>query len=352
MVVPRPILFGGILVAAGIAAFVLFSGREVSVPSSALLETRAPEDAKKELPAPVMNRLTGLPCDSGEPIRPIGVMLAADPVARPLSGIDKADMVVEMPVITYGINRFMALFGCSGSEFDIGSVRSARDDFIPLAASFDAIYGHWGGSHFALDELRGGVIDNVDALKNPYGAYFRKKGIGAPHNGFTTLSRMSSSAEKLGYRLTSQESGPFFKRSTDALPETLPKALTVAIGYPGQHRVGWTYDDAEKAYLRTRGGAAEKDKTTNTQVVTKNIIIIRTSIRQIEGQYNDVKLTGEGKGMLFRNGTQQNIAWERAGKPFHAPLRLLSENGEEIALVPGSVWLEVLQKDTAVTVAP
>lgn len=350
MVVPRPFLFGGILIAAGSAAFLLFSVREVSVPSGALLDTQNTKVTKeKPLPAPATNRLTGIPCDAGEPVRPIGVMLAADHVARPLSGIGQADVVIEMPVVTYGINRFLALFGCSGDEFEIGSVRSARDDFIPLAAAFDAIYGHWGGSHFALDELRRGVIDNVDALKNPYGAYFRKKGIQAPHNGFTTLSRMLSSAGKLGYRLTPETSEPFFKRSTDALLETLPQALAVDIGYPGQHRVGWTYDQSKGAYLRTRGGLPEKDKTTNTQVATKNIIVIRAAIRQIEGQYNDVKLVGGGEGMLFRNGTQRAIKWERAGKPFNASLRLLDENGEEIALAPGSLWLEIIQKDTAVT---
>ena len=143
--------------------------------------------------------LTGQKCENSK-ARPVAVMLAEDTVTRPLSGISKADLVVEMPVVKDGITRMMAIFACEEPE-DIGSIRSSRDDFIPLAAAFDAIYAHWGGSHFALDELNGGITDNIDALINPFNAFFRKNTKVAPHNGFTTYQRLFGAAEKLGYRM-------------------------------------------------------------------------------------------------------------------------------------------------------
>ncbi|MBU3924750.1 DUF3048 domain-containing protein, partial [Patescibacteria group bacterium] len=90
--------------------------------------------------------------------RSIAVMLAIDAITRPLSGISEADIVFEMPVITDSITRLMAVFGCI-IPTEIGSIRSARHDFIDLAKSVDAIFVHWGGSHFALDKLKTGAID-------------------------------------------------------------------------------------------------------------------------------------------------------------------------------------------------
>ena len=49
-----------------------------------------------------ISSITGLAC-SGADVRPIAVMLASDPEARPLSGISQADMVFEMPVDPTGI---------------------------------------------------------------------------------------------------------------------------------------------------------------------------------------------------------------------------------------------------------
>jgi len=106
---------------------------------------------KKEDSSIPLNDITGIRCKNGDK-RPYAIMLAADKAARPLSGVSEADVVVEMPVITDGITRYMAVFKCEEPK-EIGSIRSARHDFITLAKSFDAIYAHWGGSYFAWKNL-------------------------------------------------------------------------------------------------------------------------------------------------------------------------------------------------------
>ena len=148
------------------------------------------------------NPLTGQKCVRGNK-RPMAVMLAVDVVARPLYGVSKADVAVEMPALTNGITRLMALFSCEEPE-EIGSIRSARHDFLPFARSFDAIYAHWGGSYLALDLLNKKVLDNLDALPNPHDAFYRRSDKLPPHNGFTSFARLSAAAEKLGYRSESQ----------------------------------------------------------------------------------------------------------------------------------------------------
>jgi len=108
------------------------------------------------------NPINGIACDNAIK-RPLAVMMAGDLEAWPLSGISEADLVVEMPVVTNGITRYMAVFVC-GNPKEIGSIRSARHDFIPLAMGFDAIFAHWGGSHFALEKLDNKIMDNINAL--------------------------------------------------------------------------------------------------------------------------------------------------------------------------------------------
>ncbi len=287
--------------------------------------------------------------DDGTKIRSIGVMLAGDSTVRPLSGIGQADIVIEMPVITGGINRFLAIFQCTDAP-EIGSIRSARDDFIPVAAAFDAVYGHWGGSHFALDKLKKGVIDNIDALQNPYNAYFRKNGIASPNNGFSSLSRMRTAAEKKGYRMTQKEGYEYARLSESE--EGAATGTTVSIGYPGQFGVSWIYDPVKKIYARSRGGREEIDKNTGLQVVASNVIVLSTSIKQIEGQYNDVRVTGDGEARIYRLGTEIVGKWKKDPNVLSSRILFVDGAGNEIPLAPGTTWLEYIDRTTQITVTP
>jgi len=278
--------------------------------------------------------------------RAIAVMLAGDIVARPLSGIGQADIVVEMPVVTGSVNRFMAIFQCKDAA-EIGSVRSARDDFIPLAAAFDAVYAHWGGSHFALDQLRGGIIDDIDALRNPFGAYFRKSGIPAPHNGFTSFERLRTVAEKLGYRTTSHFSG-FPAIENHAQAEGHTQKTTVL--YPASYRVVWEYDSGTGRYARRRGGTPEIDASTKQQVTAGTIVIMRTTSRQIEGQYNDIRIVGEGKATVLRLGEAVEGRWQKEASPLSAPLRFLDVAGTEIPFAEGPLWIEIIDQTESVQI--
>src|SRR3989344_5656540 len=129
------------------------------------------------------SQLTGVPCAEGER-RPFALMVSSDPEARPLSGIGEADWVFEMPVVDTGFTRMMVVFQC-GRPKEVGSIRSSRLDFVPLAQGMNAIYAHFGGEKEALAELNSGVIDNIDGLKYDGTYYYRKSNIARPHNAFT-----------------------------------------------------------------------------------------------------------------------------------------------------------------------
>ncbi len=293
------------------------------------------DSGAKEEKTILKGSLSGLDCENKNR-RPYAVMLAGDPQTRPLSGISEADIVVEMPV-TPSINRFMAVYQC-GEPKEIGSVRSSRDDFIPLAAGFDAVYAHWGGSHFALDKLNTGIIDNIDALKNPHNAFYRKEGIPAPDNGFTSDGRLSSAAKKLGYRQKSEFEG--YWRGEDKTAGG--KKAVLEINYPGTYAVKYEYYPNTNVYLRFRGGKPEIDRNSNTQVAAKNIAIMKTAIRPLEDQYNDVDVEGSGAAFVYRDGEEIKGRWKKDAKNLAAKLYFYGEGGEEIIFTPGSVWIEIV----------
>jgi len=102
-----------------------------------------PEDTTPKNEGPV-SPISGLPCENWNR-RPIAVMQPGDVAARPDAGFSDADMVIEMPVITATITRLMGIYIC-GNPDDVGSMRSARHDYVALAKGLDAIFVHWGRS--------------------------------------------------------------------------------------------------------------------------------------------------------------------------------------------------------------
>jgi len=284
-------------------------------------------------------------CDNRER-RPIAVMIAEDAEARPLSGVGLADIVIEMPVVTGSITRMMAIFVCEDPA-EVGSVRSARHDFIPLALGFDAILAHWGGSHFALDELDKGVIDNLDAMPNYFTTFYRKPGVPAPHDGFTSMERMLSTAEKLGYRVTTNFDGYKFVENPKQSLNFKSEIVNLEINYKYPYNVRYEYDPEANAYLRWRGGLKEIDALYGEQVETRNVVLMRAPSRQIGGGYNDVDILGEGEAVVYKNGEEIRGTWSK--KEAEDVLRFYDESSEEIEFTPGTIWIEIVEPSTVVS---
>lgn len=284
-----------------------------------------------------LSPITGLECENYNK-RSFAVMMATDPETRPLSGIGQADMVIEMAVITNSITRLMAIFNCEQPD-EIGSVRSSRHDYIPIALGLDAIFAHWGGSHFALDVLATGVIDNIDAMENPFSTYWQDWSKPMPHNGFTSYKRLLNGADKLNYRLTNNFEGYPHE-------ETKPKALkgTLTIGFGNKYRVYYEYSSGTNKYKRWRGGEKEIDKNTGQQVEASVIIVMRASSRMIEvPDYNDVDVEGSGQLSIFQNGEEIKGTWIKEGKYSNSKLYFIDEKEKEIKLAPGKIWLEIVE---------
>jgi len=294
-----------------------------------------------------INSITGEECENYNR-RPIAVMMANDAINRPLSGISQADVVIEMPVITGGITRLMAIFGCETPE-EIGSVRSARHDYISLALGFNAIYAHWGGSHFAYDQLNKGIIDNIDAMTDQYEAYYRTSDKEPPYNGFTSLERLINTAKKFKYSLENVFSGyPHLKNSKSQIlnPNTGGK---LTVGYGGEFRVSYSYSKEENVYQRYRTNLREIDKNNGNQVEVAVVAVMRAESHMIEvPNYNEVDVQGEGEAKIYQNGEEIKGTWKKTGNYTNSKLTFFNENSKEIEFTPGKIWIEIVEPNTEV----
>ena len=284
-----------------------------------------------------MNLINGVKCENAER-RPFAVMLAGDLEAWPLSGISEADLVIEMPVVTGGITRYMAIYVCN-NPVEIGSIRSSRHDFIPLAMGFDTIYAHWGGSHYALDKLNNKIMDNVNALYLDGSVFYRKPGLPKPHDGFTTIERLQEYSERMGYRLENNFDG--YKFHEEENPSDKNGLLTV--GYYSIYKVDYKYNAETNLYLRSKGDKEDIDKSDSGQITAKNVVIMFAASRQIEGQYNDMDIEGEGKAIVYQNGREIKGTWQKDKNNMKSKLYFHDESGEEIKFVAGKIWIQVVE---------
>jgi hypothetical protein len=278
--------------------------------------------------------LTGLPCTEATR-RPVAVMLASDPEARPLAGLAEADMVFEMPVTPNGITRLMAVFQCTDPR-EIGSIRSSRGPFIPLVQGLSAVYAHWGGERDALAELNAHVVDNIDALVYEGTTYYRKQRIPRPHNGFTTLQLLHERASELGYAASSSLT-PY--PHAQAQPEhNLGSLVTeAAVHWPQGMDVSFRYDPTSNTYLRWRGGTPETDATTGEQVSASVVIIMQSDAQFLYDQYISVRVTGTGTATIFQDGRRISATWKKDGPT--SMLTFVDSRGRQIPFTPGKIWV-------------
>ena len=205
--------------------------------------------------------------------RPIAVMLNNIKEAIPQSSIEAADIVYEAPV-EGGITRLMGIYEDFDDLDKIGSVRSSRLYYCYFAKEFDAVYVHWGQAIYAQDLLNSSNIDNLNGLELEGSTFFRSSDRVAPHNGYTSGSRLLAGIEKKGYRTdyTSDYKQKFLFSDEEV---TLPNGASAKKVTPGYavNKPWFEYQESDGLYYRYQYGDKQIDKETGNQIAYKNIIM-------------------------------------------------------------------------------
>lgn len=356
-------IIGGIILAVVLiigSYFIFWKGKDGSIE----IGSKSPEEQTGPVNEGNVSPITGIACENWNR-RPIAVMQPGDTTARPASGFSEADMVFEIPVITASITRLMAVYGCNTPPA-VGSMRSARHDFIHLAKGLDAIFVSWGRSEshspsdpvgLAKGILDRGEIDNIncngDAGKSanacPANPCFRNESIGrGVDSGYGDPAKFFQCAKDFNY---GQEwRFPGYVHQPEAKLEERGQNKRLRVAFAGPYEVEYFYNRDKNVYERVWGNNPDTDRNNQTRVAPKNVVVMMAVSEQIEGQYNNVQLgdpwydrEDSGEAYFYMNGQEIKGSWKKDKSKINSKLFFLDEQGKEIKFVPGQIWVEVLE---------
>ena len=275
--------------------------------------------------------------------RTFAVMIDNIRAAWPHAGLDDAHLVYEI-IAEGGQTRLLALFKDKYTEL-IGPVRSARHYFLDYGLEHGAMFVHYGMSPQAGRDISLLNVNNLNGMGNS-NAFWRATDVVAPHNVFTSISKLSDSAIKLGYEIETEVSN-LLNYSIEEInledEENKEKADFVRINYSMSHYTSYRYDPDTKTYLRYMLGIAHTDKVTQEQYAVKNIIII--SVGNHADPFNPEKgrqtlnNIGDGTGYYITNGYAIPIIWQKDSRTGQTIYKKI--NGETISVNDGNTYIQI-----------
>lgn len=287
-------------------------------------------------PATAPSTLSGLPVAPEVNQRPVvGVMIENSQVARPQSGLSEAGVVFEA-VAEGGITRFLALFQ-DQQPSNIGPVRSARPYYVQWSEGFRAAYTHVGGSPDALANIKAWGVQDLDQFANP-GPFRRSSARPAPHNMYSSVVDLAALATQKGYK--SDFTG-FPRKQASPAKQPAAKSIDMSIS-SAIYNSHYEYDAASNTYLRSEGGAVQKDANTDKQlapsVVIALVVPLSAGAKTAQGgSYSNYNPIGTGQALIFQDGGVIVGNWTKTDNA--AQITFTDENGAAVKLNPGQTWL-------------
>lgn len=339
-----------LLVALAIAAGGLFTagcGKEngETTGSTAAQTTTAEETTAP--PRGYMNPLTGFYGMNEAAVgkRPVAVVVNNAPPARPQWGLCSPDIVVE-GVVEGGITRMLWLYADWSQIPKVGSMRSARHDFVEIAEGLDAIFFHWGGSIYAYDAMKKRGVDHIDGTADS-GRYFfrdRSRGVAIEHTGYTTGESIVKAIEAKKFRtqLTAGYESPFLFAEEEEPVSFTMGCVSASFVFSDSYRHEFRYDSDAQTYfnyLNQKPMVQDGGK----QMEVKNVIVLYCPVKPMGDRAGciDMNLTG-GSGFYAVNGTYEPVTWTKGGPG--DMLKLLDKAGKLLTLNPGQSYIGFVPK--------
>ena len=305
---------------------------------------------------PTIADLTGVKTDPTLAHRlPIAVLIDDNQVARPQSGFNGASIVYQAPA-DGGETRYMMVFQ-EGDSPQIGPVRSARFYFVQWASEVGAALAHYGGdakSRYFIRLWEKTRITNVDALGKGGKAFHRISSRTAPHNGYTSTAAVRAMAAKLGGP-TSVPAGLVLRLFADPAPtSSLPASQHIVVPYR-TGRIDYRFDPATDLYRRYTDGKLQVDPADRKMVTTRNVVVMfmkYTTDTKIEPGHSRPVIgnIGSGRAIVFEEGRHIEGTWSKAKDA--SPTLLFDANGQQIPLITGRTFFQIVPLGTRISAGP
>ena len=281
--------------------------------------------------------------------RVLAVKIDNHPRANPQSGIDQADMIIELKV--EGITRYISIWHESDSDL-LGPVRSGRPTDPTLLAAFNeptfAISG-------AQDWVSGLIVSMGVKLVGEIGppATFRSSDRRAPHNLYVKTELLREVSDGHGYP-DEPPSGPIWEFGP--MSDLAETASSVEIDFSG-NTVTWTWDEELGLWLKTAYGrettylnADDTEERVGVPVLVALYVqpyTARPPAGVSGSSLPSYRTTGSGKAFVFADGRVTEGTWDRDSELEW--FTLTDANGEIILVPPGKSWVSLVPSHKGLT---
>ena len=281
--------------------------------------------------------------------RVLAVKIDNHPNANPHSGIDQADMMIEMMV--EGITRFISVWQQSDSDY-LGPNRSARPTDPALLQAFnEPTYVFSGAQAWVQNIIAGTEINTIKELS--FGT-FRISGRFAPHNLYVNTLQLRETADDRNYS-DEPPNGPLWEFGP--MSDSSDPASTVTIDFSG-HLVAWTWDQPTGLWHRTAYGLESNfrnedgsEDRVGVPVMVALYVDLYTAHPPSGTSGSSLPssvTTGSGKAYVFANGRVSEGTWERESELDW--FTLIDANGETMLVPAGKIWVSLVPSHRGLTI--
>ncbi len=287
--------------------------------------------------ASIIHPLTGIVETDFAPFFPVAVMIDNAYNIRPQTGLEQADIIYEALAESH-ITRLLAIFDSQKIVEKVGPIRSARPYFMDWAEEYAGIYMHVGGSPQALSKIQDYNFTNIDQIGAGEIYFWRDQKLKAPSNVFTSNANWLRAGEmKTVKKISTSSSALAWNFVAPAATTTVAKQQ-IGIDYSVDfYKVEWRYSDTIGAYQRWQNN--EKFIYNNgEQALAHNVVIQVAPSSLVDTERRSINTTKGGKVFIFNSLGRQEGQW----KYIDGRTRFMSEDGNELKLVSGKSWIQIV----------
>ncbi|MGQ0849313.1 MAG: DUF3048 domain-containing protein [Actinomycetota bacterium] len=301
-------------------------------------------------PPPRYGPLNGLPVGNGFAVsrRMVAVKIDNASAARPQSGLQAADAVIEIPVED-DLTRLVGLFHQTDLTY-VGPVRSARPTdavLVPLGAAMVIS----GAQPWIADQVAAEGVSIIRENEVQPPVMWRIPTRRAPHNLYTNTIAVRAEANRRGY---ANAAPPDMFRFGSFQDWAAPKATSINVSWSSPIQVTWDWDGVK--YLRGIKGVTHlwQDEAGNTgQVAARTLVMIfgrRYLVAPTAGVPGSsvpaVETVGYGRLLMFSHGRVVEGTWTRSDA---SSWFRFESGGVELVVSPGVPWISIVPDDRPVT---
>ena len=300
-----------------------------------------------------LSPLTGLPLEDPELAqrRVLAVKIDNHPAGLPQSGVEQADVVVEL--LVEGITRFLTLWLESDSEF-LGPMRSGRPtDATILAPLNQPTMARSGAQDWVQRFIAARDIHQIGEIRGD--ATFRVSKFRSPHNLFVNTVALREAADARDF--ANDPPDPLWEFGP--MPASAEPASHVRIDFAG-NIVEWTWDETESVWLRTAYGRDSLwvDREGETGRLSSPVLIALYVDQYTAGPpagqsgvpVPASQTVGSGTAFVFADGKMIEGTWERPDEETWFVIK--DSAGNEVAIPPARPWISLVPSSGGLTYEP